>query len=278
MDMRDLLTRLRRSGIALEIADEEPYRCGGTRFGGRPDVPPGFVWPCFEGTGLEDGEKKNRPLAFLAQFALEEMRPFDTGHLLPDHGVLSFFYEVESQPWGFDPQDAGCARVFWFEDAAALAPAEYPPDLSQEARFPALHIGARQAFFYPQWEDFELAWPDAGAEDFEEARDALIGEAAEDDSRLLGWPEILQNSMAVECELVTRGYYLGDWRDVPDEVYRRAKQTALDNWLLLFQLGPVASGDFELMFGDGGNLYFYIRREDLLSRRFERAWLISQCG
>ena len=43
MDMRDLLTRLRRSGIALEIADEEPYRCGGTRFGGRPDVPPGFV-------------------------------------------------------------------------------------------------------------------------------------------------------------------------------------------------------------------------------------------
>ena len=187
MDMRDLLTRLRRSGIALEIADEEPYRCGGTRFGGRPDVPPGFVWPCFEGTGLEDGEKKNRPLAFLAQFALEEMRPFDTGHLLPDHGVLSFFYEVESQPWGFDPQDAGCARVFWFEDAAALAPAEYPPDLSQEARFPALHIGARQAFFYPQWEDFELAWPDAGAEDFEEARDALIGEAAEDDSRLLGW-------------------------------------------------------------------------------------------
>ena len=220
MDMRDLLTRLRRSGIALEIADEEPYRCGGTRFGGRPDVPPGFVWPCFEGT----------------------------------------------------------ARVFWFEDAAALAPAEYPPDLSQEARFPALHIGARQAFFYPQWEDFELAWPDAGAEDFEEARDALIGEAAEDDSRLLGWPEILQNNMAVECELVTRGYYLGDWRDVPDEVYRRAKQTALDNWLLLFQLGPVASGDFELMFGDGGNLYFYIRREDLLSRRFARAWLISQCS
>ena len=112
------------AGVALEIAGEEPYRCGGTRFGGRPDVPPGFVWPYFEGTGLEDGEKKNRPLAFLAQFALNEMQPFDAEHLLPDHGVLSFFYEVESQPWGFDPQDAGCARVFWFEDASALAPVD----------------------------------------------------------------------------------------------------------------------------------------------------------
>lgn len=145
MNMRDALAQLRLSGIALEIAGEEPYRCGGTRFGGRPDVPPGFVWPYFEGVGLEDGEKKRRPLAFLAQFALEEMQPFDAEHLLPAHGVLSFFYEVESQPWGFDPQDAGCARVFWFEDAATLAPAEYPPDLSQEARFPALHMDARQA-------------------------------------------------------------------------------------------------------------------------------------
>ena len=114
-------------------------------------------------------------------------------------------------------------------------------------------------------------------DDFEDERD-LLNEEAEDGSRLLGWPEILQNNMAVECELVTQGYDLGDWRNVPDEAYRRAKQTSLNKWRLLFQLGPVASGDFELMFGDGGNLYFYISKEDLLARRFERAWLISQCG
>ena len=79
--------------------------------------------------------------------------------------------------------------------------------------------------------------------------------------------------------ILNQGYYLGDnWGDVPDEVYRRAKQTSLAKWRLLFQLGPVASGDFEMMFGDGGNLYFYISKEDLLARRFERAWLISQCG
>ena len=47
--------------------------------------------------------------------------------------------------------------------------------------------------------------------------------------------------------------------------------------MLLFQLDTVASGDFELMFGDCGRIYFYIRREDLLARQFDRAWLVLQC-
>ena len=154
---------------------------------------------------LRESAWKRRPLAFLAQFALEEMQPFDAEHLLPAHGVLSFFYEVESQPWGFDPQDAGCARVFWFEDAATRSPRRNirRTSLSQEARFPALHMDARQAFFYPEWEDFELAWPDADVDDFEETRD-LLNEEAEDGSRLLGWPEILQNNMTRSASWLLR--------------------------------------------------------------------------
>ena len=31
------------------------------------------------------------------------------------------------------------------------------------------------------------------------------------------------------------------------------------------------------MFGDCGRIYFYIRREDLVQRRFDRVWLIQQC-
>ena len=40
----------------------------------------------------------------------------------------------------------------------------------------------------------------------------------------------------------------------------------------------VENGDFELMFGDCGRIYFYIRREDLAQRRFDRVWLIQQCS
>ena len=46
---------------------------------------------------------------------------------------------------------------------------------------------------------------------------------------------------------------------------------------LLFQLDTVESGGFELMFGDCGHIYFYITKEDLAARRFDRIWLILQC-
>jgi len=42
-------------------------------------------------------------------------------------------------------------------------------------------------------------------------------------------------------------------------------------------LDTVRARDFELMFGDCGSIYFYIRKEDLAARRFDRVWLIQQC-
>ena len=43
------------------------------------------------------------------------------------------------------------------------------------------------------------------------------------------------------------------------------------------RLDTVECGDFELMFGDCGHIYFYITKEDLAARRFDRVWLILQC-
>ena len=40
----------------------------------------------------------------------------------------------------------------------------------------------------------------------------------------------------------------------------------------------VTGDGFELMFGDCGRVYFCIRKEDLAARRFDRVWLILQCG
>ena len=84
--------------------------------------------------------------------------------------------------------------------------------------------------------------------------------------------------MPIECELIQRGYYLGDgWKNIPEEVCKQAKEEALDHWVLLFQLDMVECGDFELMFGDSGRIYYYITKEDLLARRFDRVWLMLQC-
>ena len=117
-----------RNSIQLKIARKETYKLGATRFGGKPDVPPDFVWPNYEGESY-DHVVKDRPLTFLAQFNCAELAQFDKEHLLPDHGLLSFFYETDTQCCGYDPKNQGCARVYWFEDMSALSAADFPADM-----------------------------------------------------------------------------------------------------------------------------------------------------
>ena len=49
-------------------------------------------------------------------------------------------------------------------------------------------------------------------------------------------------------------------------------------WILLFQMASIMEDQYELMFGDVGNLYFYIRKKDLKECNFENVWLVLQCG
>ena len=82
------------------------------------------------------GGEVARPLSFLAQIDCAEIHALDSESLLPDHGILRFFYEMESQCWGFDPADAGCARVYWFEQPDTLREAALPADQAEADRFP----------------------------------------------------------------------------------------------------------------------------------------------
>lgn len=278
----DQLNELCRNMIHLTVKEKEPYRLGGTCFGGVPDVPEDFVWPTFATATYEDDEVKNRPLSFLAQFNCSELAEFDKEGLLPNVGLLSFFYEVDSQRWGYDPEDAGCARVFWFPDIAGLKAAEEPENLPEYGSFPSLKIKMTAEKSLPVWEDLSLL-----PEFKEYGKDwnkwscerAAFGVAEYDEcSKLLGWPDVIQNNMTEECELVSRGYYLGNgWDHVPKPDLAEVERTSLDGWRLLLQLDIVSDDDFELMFGDGGRLYFYIRKEDLQERKFDKIWLISQC-
>ena len=279
--MKDRILQLRQNSIALNIEKEGKYKRCGTRFGGKPDVPPDFVWPYFEGEG-KNGTVAHRPLAFLAQFNCKDMLKYDTEHLLPDSGMLSFFYETNSQRWGFDPKDKGCARVFWFEDTSVLSPAEFPEDMEDGSKFPMLKIKMSKEASYPSEADFSGIYPsESELDDFEDAFEEATGKWVDDmygGSQLLGWPDVIQDSMFVECDLVTQGYYLGaGWENVPENVLKTAEETAYDRWRLLLQLDTVECDDFCLMFGDCGHIYFYITKEDLNAKRFDRVWLLSQC-
>lgn len=280
MDMEQALRAMERNSIRLNIGGAPCGSVGGTRFGGVPDVPVDFLWPAFETDTYDDAEVKPRPLSFLAQFNCAELSELDSEGLLPETGLLSFFYEMDSQRWGYDPMDGGCARVFWFPDTGVLAPVGFPAELAEDFRFPQLGIQACMEPALPNWEDFSAkeALPRGGWERFDIIRAALVSAAPGVCHKLLGWPDVIQGNMAAECELVIRGYYLGDgWQAVPPQMLQAAKDASLKDWRLLFQLDTVNDGGFELMFGDCGRIYFYIRKEDLAARQFDRVWLILQC-
>lgn len=287
-DLESLLRGLVRNAIRLSVPEGDGPVVG--RFGGVPDVPPDFVWPVFETDSFVDDEVKKRPLSFLAQFDCAALAPLDTEGMLPHDGLLSFFYELESQRWGFDPKDAGCARVYWFSDKGVLAPAEFPAAMPDYCRLPVLPFRGRRQPEYPAYEEFaalpDLLGPCHGTgqspwEVFGGLRSVQPGyqEAQPPWHRLLGWPDIIQNCMAQECALISRGYYTGSgFQDIPETVLRETETAFLDDWRLLFQMDSgIRTGDFCLDFGDSGSIYFYIRRDDLAARRFDRVWLILQC-
>ena len=51
----------------------------------------------------------------------------------------------------------------------------------------------------------------------------------------------------------------------------------LDNNVLLLQLFTIEETGLTLMFGDCGIIYFYISREDLMKRNFDRVDFELQC-
>lgn len=282
MDWKNILPQLYRGRIDSRFVPAQgKLAVGASKFGGRPDVPADFIWPVFETDTREDDQVKERPLAFLAQFDCAQLAPLDPEGLLPKEGLLSFFYELESQRWGYDPKDAGCARVFWFE--GPLAPAEFPAELEEDFRLPEMAAQLSGATDAPDFQDacpaLEYAWTANDYRIFDQARRELGMDYPANRSQLLGWPDIIQNNMTLQCELISRGYYLGgSWEKIPLEERSALRTPSVRDWQLLFQLDTVENGDFELMFGDCGRIYFYIRREDLAQRRFDRVWLIQQCS
>lgn len=282
MDWKNILPQLYRGRIDSRFVPAQgKLAVGASKFGGRPDVPADFVWPVFETDTREDDQVKERPLAFLAQFDCAQLAPLDPEGLLPKEGLLSFFYELESQCWGYDPKDAGCARVFWFE--GPLAPAEFPAELEEDFRLPEMAAQLSGATDAPDFQDacpaLEYPWTANDYRIFDQARRELGMDYPANRSQLLGWPDIIQNNMTLQCELISRGYYLGgSWEKIPLEERSALRTPSVRDWQLLFQLDTVENGDFELMFGDCGRIYFYIRREDLAQRRFDRVWLIQQCS
>lgn len=207
---------------------------------------------------------------------------YDKESLLPQQGILYFFYELASMTWGFDPKDKGSAKVYYFDgEISELSETDFPVDMEQDSMLPEFSLSFENTLDLPDFCEFTDYYGECDWDEFEEAREDFGYTELEDCDKvlkLLGYADIIQNSMLLECEQASSGIYCGD-----DSVKltKDQKQSFFENskdWTLLFQIGTVETDDFELMFGDCGNIYFYIKKSDLSQKNFDNVWLVLQCG
>jgi uncharacterized protein YwqG len=237
------LEKLARPTVYLEgepcdprtITREHSFLGGGVAF-----LRPGEEWPAADG----------RPLDPLARIRLSAAAVQDRSGLLPRSGVLTFWYDVEEQPWGLYPEDARYVRVTFARDDEAVERRERPGFEAGAGEFPALQrVSFVPGFTLPDKEELPEG-VDFGEGD--EYFDLLHAIRPADGHQMLGYADLIQSSM-LEDQTATAG----------------------DEWVLLLQLG--SDDGLDWMWGDSGTLYFWISRQDLAKCDFSKVWQRLQC-
>lgn len=276
MELAQKIKQLGKNSIVLDICKRENYKLCGSRFGGLPDVPAGFEWPTYTSQNSYD-KGQTYALDFMLQVNCADLAKYDTDHLLPDHGLLLFFYSLDSRATCIEPTQKDAARVYWFEDISTLAPIDEAAVPEDYYKLPMTKIAMSHEMSYPSIQEFLMIEPTTYEEyDTAQAELGTSNEGIFNALRMLGWPDTVQCSMPSDCELLEQGYDLSDYDKIPQQVKEQACKTALDRWVLLLQLNTVEEGEVAT-FGDDGTLFFFIPKEDLLARRFDRVWMQLQC-
>ena len=256
-----------------------PSGLGESRIGGTPDVPLGFEWPRwtpskdlyeFRQPWMSDSPV---PLGFIAQIDLSAIPRLDEA--LPDSGWLYFFYDRNCEPSGCDPADRGCCRIIYANpDRSQLVRMEPPADAHGEFTADLCSIDAFPELTLPD----NLAGIEYGTPEFESYYrlcDDLTTSKCATSHRLLGHPQVIQSPMELECQLASNGIHCGGAVHFERAEARTLESGEVD-WRLLLQIDTDEDGP-GWMWGDVGRIYFWLKKQDLLSLRFDDAWLIFQC-
>ncbi len=249
--------------VCTRLCQDDEIPVGSSKFGGNPDLPAQFQWPCWN----------DIPLSFLCQINLATLAGNTVAESLPGEGLLTFFYDSEQSTWGFDPKDRGSWLVHFssMQDLHRTAP---PQPLPSHADYSACNVTFGTRLSLPGWETAfvqSLCLTDDEEEAYIDVLecDDLAGH------QLLGHPQEIQGSMALECQLASNGIYCGS-----PEGYNDPRVAELENgagdWMLLLQIDSDDNPGW--MWGDCGRLYFWITKADLAAAAFDRVWMVLQCS
>jgi uncharacterized protein YwqG len=264
--LAQLLTAMRaQAAPCLVFAPPAPGSM--SKLGGEPNLRAAHAWPTWKGASL----------AFLAQIDLAEARAAGGPDWLSERGGLFFFYDAEQSTWGFDPKDAGSWVVLHDPEGFAATTRSAPEDLPDQARYAERPVGLRGAQSLPAPERLSVPTFDLADEDFDalwDAQSAHHGPASH--HQIGGHADPIQGAnMDLECQLAANGVYCGGPEGYASEAAKVLAPGAAD-WRLLLQLD--SDDEADMMWGDVGRLYFWIREADARAGAFSKAWMVLQCS
>ena len=271
--LRDRIEASLTPAIALGPADRDAT--ARTRFGGAPLLAPGVDWP----------RSDRGPLSFLGQIDFRELRGFGgDGLVLPRDGVLAVFYDVEEQPWGYDPSHASGWALSYARDSASAIDVEtphgaipfdaeplvpmtkptlpWPGDLTLRSFGPTPERAPWAREYKAFVESFTIA----------NGPELPIGPGRQ---QIGGHPQWLDGDGRITAELASSGIHAGSERGRLSTHELLRAETGAQEWVLLWQLEP---HDDRFTWVELGTLFVLVKRVDLAALRFDRAWVVFQPG
>lgn len=259
----EIFKPLIRSKIDFKLvaSSDDKVKIGQSKIGGKPDLSSSSEWPM---------TKTNKSLSFIGQLNCAELKTFDNDSLLPRSGLISFFYCSDQEAWGFDPKDADKFKVVYAESIDNLERIDFPKDLEDHSIFQPNELNFDSSLSLPGWEHDSI---DGVLSDDETDNYIEISSGAE--NQIFGYANCVQGPMELECQLVTNGLYCGDPSGY-ENPKRKELESGKEDWILLLQLDSEEDNS-GMMWGDSGKLYYWIRKQDLKDKNFEKSWFVLQC-
>jgi uncharacterized protein YwqG len=259
----DTIKPLVRPKIDLTLipTDESKIDIAKSKIGGQAHLLRDQEWPKNE---------LGNSLSFIGQLNFEEVSKFDQSGLLPKQGLLSFFYCTDQESWGFDPKDELSFKTIYSENVSEIERQDFPTDLESHSIFQPNLLTFASSLSIPTWEDDSI---EGLIKD--EDLDSFVEASRGSNNQILGYANCIQGTMELECQLVTNGLFCGDSKGYEDP-RRKKLEEGKNDWVLLLQIDS-EEDKTGMMWGDSGRIYFWIKKQDLLNKDFNKTWCILQC-
>jgi len=266
---KDDLIKLIKQGIFLNAMPIDPAKqaLGESCIGGFPDLPEQIEWP-FSG---------KYPLAFVAQINLTELPDHPVRKLLPNQGMLYFFYEpVQDFNTEVLPPGHSFFKVLYQSGPLSDIKPRLPPQaladrwrfrpsritFTVKETFPALLYDGFSSSIYDEIAPVENRWDEWDR----------IEKHITHGHQMLGHPRVFQNYIEYRCE--SERLKLDNPQASSKQIAQMA-ETGFRDWELLLQVHSDLKLGIDWPY-DLASTYFMIWRQDLRERNFDRTWFVYQ--